>query len=60
MRSYVLTTGTVFLLLTAAHIWRIAEEGTGLAREPWFMAITLAAAALAAWSWRVLRTLPRA
>lgn len=60
MRSYVLTTGVVFLLLTGAHLWRIAEEGAGLAREPWFIAITIAAAGLAAWSWRVLRTLPRA
>jgi hypothetical protein len=36
MRPYVITTGTVFGLLVVAHVWRVVEEGPGLAREPWF------------------------
>jgi len=60
MRAYVLTTGVVFGLLVVVHLWRMAEEGSGPASEPGFLLITLVAAALSLWSWRLLRTLPRA
>ena len=55
MRAYVMTTGAVFGLLTLAHLWRIVEEGPHLARDPWYVLITLAAGALSLWAWRVLR-----
>jgi hypothetical protein len=55
MRPYVITTGTVFGLLVVAHVWRVVEEGPGLAREPWFVVFTLAAAAMSLWAWRLLR-----
>ena len=32
MKTYVATTGVVFGLLTAAHVWRVAEEGRHLAK----------------------------
>lgn len=54
MKGYVLCTGMVFGLLAGAHIWRIVEEGTHLATDPFFAAITLAAAALSVWAWRLL------
>jgi hypothetical protein len=55
MRAYVLTTGVVFTLLTLAHLWRIALEGRQLLTNPWWVGITLGAAALAVWAWRLIR-----
>jgi hypothetical protein len=59
MKAYVITTGAVFGLLVVAHIWRIIEEGTVLAKDPLYIAITLAAAALCLWAWRLLRLMAR-
>ena len=53
MKAYVLTTAVVFSLVTLVHIWRVIEEGWRLATEPWYILITLAAAALSVWGWRV-------
>lgn len=55
MKTYVITTGVIFGLLTVAHVWRIIEEGTHLATDPWYVLITVAAAALSLWAWLVLR-----
>ncbi len=54
MKAYVTTTGVVFGLIAAAHVWRVVVEGPRLATEPWFALLTLAAVALSAWAWRVL------
>jgi hypothetical protein len=59
MKAYVMTTGVVFGLLTLAHIWRVIEEGPHLATEPWYVLITLAAAALCLWAGRLLWRSPR-
>ncbi len=56
MKAYVTTTGVVFGLLAVAHIWRVIEEGPHLATDPWYVLITVAAAALSVWAWRVLRS----
>lgn len=50
-----LTTGTVFGLLALAHRWRKIEEGPDLAKNPWYVPITAAAAAVCFWAWRLLR-----
>jgi hypothetical protein len=55
MKAYVITSGAVFGLLTLAHIARAFAEGPRLATDPWFVLITVAAAALCVWAWRVLR-----
>ena len=55
MRAYILTTGILFGLLALVHLWRIVEETPSLATDPWFMLITLAAAGLGLWAWRLLR-----
>jgi hypothetical protein len=55
MKAYVMTTGVVFGLLTAAHIWRAVVEGRHVATDPFFILITAAAAALSLWAWRLLR-----
>ncbi len=59
MRAYVITTGSMFALLTVLHIWRLIEEGPQLATSPWWIFITLAGAALAVWAWRLVRLAPR-
>ncbi len=59
MKAYLITTGSVFSLLTLAHVWRLIEEGPQLARNPWWMLITLGAAALAVWAWRLLQLAAR-
>ena len=55
MKLYVITTGAVFGLLTLAHIARLFAEGWGLAKEPYFVFITLAGAALMVWAAWLLR-----
>lgn len=54
MKAYLLTTATVFGLLTVVHIWRaVAESGT-LATDPWFILITAISAGLCVWALRLL------
>ena len=61
MKIYVVITGILFGLITVAHVWRMIEEGAKLATSPWYLLITLAAAALTLWAWRLLRAhAPRA
>jgi hypothetical protein len=55
MKAYILTTGLLFGLLTLVHIWRAVEEGPHLATDPWYILITVAAASLGLWAWRLLR-----
>ena len=55
MKAYVMSTGALFGLLTLAHLLRILQEGPHLATDPWYVLITLAAAALCLWAWRLLR-----
>jgi hypothetical protein len=52
MKPFLITVGTVFALIAMAHIARIVAE-PHLAREPWFLLLTIIAAALSAWSWRL-------
>jgi hypothetical protein len=59
MKAYVITTGSVFGLIVLAHVARIVAEGAQLAKEPSFILLTVAAAALSLWAWRVMRLLPR-
>jgi len=56
MRAYIGTTGAVFGLLAIVHVWRVAEEGMHLARDPLFLLITVVAATLCAWSVHLLRS----
>jgi hypothetical protein len=58
MRAYVITTGAVFGLLALMHVLRMLGENAQLARDPVYMAITAAAAALCGWSVYVLRRMP--
>ncbi|HET7038746.1 MAG TPA: hypothetical protein VFH97_02600 [Gemmatimonadales bacterium] len=57
MRRYVIVTGVTFGLLAAAHVWRMVRE-PHLATDPWYLALTVAAALMSLAAWRVARRPP--
>ena len=60
VKAYLVVTGIVFGLITAAHIARVVAEGPQLAKNPLFIVLTLVAASLCIWAWRLLWNSPRA
>lgn len=56
MKSYVLTTGFLFLAILGAHIARVFQE-RHLARDPWFLLTSIISLALVIWAWRLFRRL---
>ena len=54
MKAYLITTGTVFGLITIAHVWRVVSESTALVRDPWFILLTVLATALSVWAFSLL------
>jgi hypothetical protein len=54
MRTYVIVTGILFALLTAAHIVRMFMEPSSVT-DPIFIAFTVLAAGMTVWSWMALR-----
>jgi len=54
VKIYLALTAVVFGLLTVMHLWRMVAESTSLARDPWFLAITLISAGLCLWAVRLL------
>lgn len=58
IRAYLLTTGSVFGLVTIAHLWRAIAESRALARDPWFVVITIFAAGQCVWAVSLLRQGP--
>jgi len=59
MRAYLVTTGSVFGLIVVAHVLRVVDEGPHLMTNPGWVLLTVAAAALSLWAWRLLRSMPR-
>jgi hypothetical protein len=59
MKAYVVTTGSLFGLIVGAHVWRALAEGPHLAAEPFFILMTVAAAALCLWACRLLWSRPQ-
>ncbi len=55
MKAYVITTGAIFALITAAHIWRVISENPRLLGNPSFLLLTVASAALAVWAWLLVQ-----
>jgi hypothetical protein len=55
MRPYIITTGTIFGLITLAHFWRMFAENRRLATDPIFILLTLLSASLSLWAVRLLR-----
>jgi hypothetical protein len=64
MKSYVITTGTLFALVAVAHVLRTIVEWPRLATDPGFIlegpGLGVLAAAMGFWALRLLRTLGRA
>jgi len=58
MKAFLVTSGTVFGLIPLAHIARAFAEPS-VVKDPVFILLTLLAAGLSAWSWRLLWTLDR-
>ena len=54
MKAYLITTGTIFGLITLAHVARVFVEGVHLAKDPFFLFLTALAAALCIWAWRLV------
>jgi hypothetical protein len=59
MKGYLITTGTIFGLITVAHVWRMIAESPRLAADPWYLLLTLLAGALCVWALRLLRVAAR-
>jgi hypothetical protein len=57
MKTYVITTGSLFGLLVLVHLWRAVVEGPHLATRPEYVVVTALAAAMCVWSWRVYRSI---
>jgi hypothetical protein len=59
MRTYLITTATLFGLMALMHLLRTVERVSQLASDPWFVlgtaAITLVTGGLSVWAWRLLR-----
>jgi hypothetical protein len=58
MKAYLITTGSLFGLLAAAHVWQIIDQWPRLLHDPSDLleaAIGLVAAGLCFWAWRLLR-----
>jgi hypothetical protein len=53
MIAYIKTTGLIFALITAAHLLRLFVE-PHFARDPFYIALTLVAAAMSVWAWRLV------
>ena len=53
MRAYIITTGVIFAAIALVHILRVFAEGLRLAKDPIFILLTVLAAGLAVWAWRL-------
>jgi hypothetical protein len=60
MKAYVTTTGALFSLLVLVHIWRAIAEGAPMYQNLFYILVTVACAALAAWAWLLRSKLPGA
>jgi hypothetical protein len=54
MKFYLALTAIVFGLLAVLHLWRMVAESANLAKDPWFLIITVISAALCFWAVRLL------
>jgi hypothetical protein len=58
VKAFLVVAGSVFGLIVVAHIARITVEPE-MAKEPWFWLITIVAAVLSGWAWRLVWRAPR-
>ena len=55
MKAYLITTGTLFGLITAAHGYEVVDRGRVYGSDGVVVALS---AGLAIWAWRLARTYP--
>jgi hypothetical protein len=59
MKSYLITTGTLFTLVAVAHLLRTISEWPRLSADPGFIiegpGLGVLAAGIGFWAWRLLR-----
>jgi hypothetical protein len=53
MKPFLFVAGAVFGLIVVAHVARMVVE-PHVARDPWYWLLTVVAAVLSAWAWRLL------
>ena len=53
MKAFLITAGVVFALVVIAHIARLVVEPQ-MGRDPFFWLLTVVAAGLSAWAWRLV------
>jgi hypothetical protein len=54
MKPYLILTAVVFGLLTVMHVWRVIAESTSLAKDPFFVLLTLISFGLCLWAIRLI------
>ena len=57
MKSFLIVVGAVFGLIVVAHVARMVAE-PHLVRDPWYWLLTVVAAVLSGWAWRLLWRTP--
>jgi NO-binding membrane sensor protein with MHYT domain len=59
MKVYLGFTAALFALLAVLDLWRMIAESSSLARDPWFLVITVVSAGLSGWALRLLATMSK-
>lgn len=54
MKAYLVVTGVVFAAIVALHVAKAIAEGPTTAKNPLFLLLTVLAAGLSLWAWRLL------
>jgi hypothetical protein len=57
MKSYLVISGAMFVLLVLVHLARLVAEGASVISSPTYSLTTLLASLMAVWSWRLFRQL---
>jgi hypothetical protein len=54
MKVYLTLTAVVFGLLAVVHVWRMVAESSSLAKDPFFLLLTVMSAGLCVWAVKLL------
>lgn len=54
MKVYLALTAVVFGLLAVMHVWRMIAESAALAKDPFFLLLTVVSAGLCFWAVKLL------
>jgi uncharacterized membrane protein len=54
MKVYLTLTAVVFGLLAVVHVWRMVAESSSLAKDPFFLLLTVLSAGLCLWAVKLL------